>query len=249
MVFASADYNQRKQPTPSWFFKNLYLPSVSLWLQTWSSFNRLARKIEDTTWEISQFLVVYSPYFFAVQLCISHKLFSLKCPFSHMKNVAVGVGLLPLLHVLPGSKRIYTDKYVEPTSVENESGLLGHVLWYPKVTLLHCLFHMKLKSALMWNECVGTVTWPNLYMNCGGIQGLWEIVWLQERILVYVENVTVLSIEGYIVFLGIFVHSCLITLGEKKSLFGELEQVKKGSLYVLGKCFWIVDGISTSCQN
>lgn len=33
-------------------------------------------------------------------------------------------------------------------------------------------------------------------------------------------------------FLGIFVHSCLITLGKKKSLFGELQQVKKGSLYV-----------------
>lgn len=44
------------------------------------------------------------------------------------KNMCVGLGLLPLLHVLPGSKRIYTDKYVEPTSVENESGLLGHVL-------------------------------------------------------------------------------------------------------------------------
>lgn len=42
--------------------------------------------------------------------------------------MCVGLGLLPLLHVLPGSKRIYTDKYVEPTSVEDESGLLGHVL-------------------------------------------------------------------------------------------------------------------------
>lgn len=52
-------------------------------------------------------------------------------------------------------------------------------------------------------------------MNCGGIQGLWEIVWIQEIMLVYVENVTVLFIEGYTVFLGIFVHSCLITLGEK----------------------------------
>lgn len=94
-----------------------------------------------------------------------------------MKNACDGLGLLPL-HVLPGSKRIYIDNYVEPTSVENESGLLGHVLWYPKVTLLHCLFHMKLKSAPMWNERVGTVMWPNLYVNCGGIQGLWEIVCL-----------------------------------------------------------------------
>lgn len=67
--------------------------------------------------------------------------------------------------------------------------------------------------------------------------------------LVYVENVTVLFIEGYTVFLGIFVHSCLITLGGKKSLFGELEQVKKGSLYVLVKCFCITDGISISCQT
>lgn len=137
----------------------------------------------------------------------------------------------------------------EPTSVENESGLLGHVLWYPKVTLLHCLFHMKLKSAPMWNECVGTVMWSNLYMNCGGIQGLWEIVWMQEIMLVYVESITVLFIEGYMVFWGIFVHSSLITLGEKKSLFGELKQVKKGSLYVLVKCFCISGGISTSCQT
>lgn len=44
-----------------------------------------------------------------------------------MKNACDGLGLLPL-HVLPGSKRIYIDNYVEPTSVENESGLLGHVL-------------------------------------------------------------------------------------------------------------------------
>lgn len=72
-------------------------------------------------------------------------------------------------------------------------------------------------------------------MNCGGIQGLWEMLWIQEIMLVHVENVTVLFIEGYIVVLGIFVHSCLITLGEKKSLFGELEQVKKGSLCVLVK--------------
>lgn len=63
-----------------------------------------------------------------MQLHISHKLFSLKCPFSHIKIACVGLGLLPLLHVLPGSKRIYIDKYVEPTSVENESGLLGHAL-------------------------------------------------------------------------------------------------------------------------
>lgn len=150
------------------------------------------------------------------------------------KNVSVGVGLLPMLHALPGSKRIYTDKYVEPTSVENESGLLEHVLWYPKVTLLHCLFHMKLKSALMWNECVGTVMWPNLYMNCGGIQGLWEIVWLQKGILVYVENVTVLSIEAYTVFLGIFVHSCLITLGEKSHYLVNWSKWRK----VLCICWW-----------
>lgn len=44
------------------------------------------------------------------------------------EKVCVGLGLLPVLHVLLGSKRIYTDKYVEPTSVENESGLLGHAL-------------------------------------------------------------------------------------------------------------------------
>lgn len=56
-------------------------------------------------------------------------------------------------------------------------------------------------------------------MNCGGIQGLWEIVWIQEIMLVYVENVTVLFIEGYTVFLGIFVHSCLITLGEKITIW------------------------------
>lgn len=37
--------------------------------------------------------------------------------------------------------------------------------------------------------------------------------------------------------------------GEKKSLFSELEQVKKGSLHVLVKCFCITDGISTSCQT
>lgn len=166
---------QRNQPMALlfWFFFNLYLHFISLRLQTWGSFNRLARKIVDTilcaVGKQVNFLVVYNPYFFAVQLCISHKLFSLKCLFSHMKNVCVGLGLFPLLLVLQGSKRIYTDKYIEPTSVENESGLLGHVLWYPKVTLLHCLFHMKLKSALMWNECVGTVMWPNLYMNCGGI--------------------------------------------------------------------------------
>lgn len=145
---------QRKQPTALRVFLNLFLHFVSLWLQTWSFFNRLAKKLVDTTLcalrKQVHFLMVYNSYFFAVQLCISPKLFSLKCPFSHMKNVCVGVGLLPLLCVLPGSKRIYTDKYVEPTSVENESGLLGHVLWYPKVMLLHCLFHMKLKSTPMW---------------------------------------------------------------------------------------------------
>lgn len=72
--------------------------------------------------------MVCNPYFFAVQMGISPKLFSLKCPFSRRKNVCVGVGLLPLLRVLPGSERIYTDIYVEPTSVEKESGLLGHGL-------------------------------------------------------------------------------------------------------------------------
>lgn len=41
--------------------------------------------------------------------------------------------------------------------------------------------------------------------------------------LVYIENVSVLFIEGYTVFLVIFVHSCIITLEKKKSVFGELE--------------------------
>lgn len=67
--------------------------------------------------------------------------------------------------------------------------------------------------------------------------------------LVYVENVSVLFIEGYTVVLVIFVHSCLITLGKKKSLFGELEQAKKVSLYVLVKCFCIIDGIHMYCQT
>lgn len=86
-------------------------------------------------------------------------------------------------------------------------------------------------------------------MNCGGIQGLWETVWIQEIMLVHVENVTVLFIEGCTVFLGIFVHSCLITLGKKKSLFAQLEQVKKGSLYVLVKCFCITDALLVKFSN
>lgn len=161
------------------FLKNLYLHFVSLWFLLKELQVCITRKLVDTTLcalrkEVN-FLMVCNPYFFAVQMCISPKLFSLKCPFSHRKNVCVGVGLLPLLRVLPGSERIYTDIYVEPTSAEKESGLLGHGLWYPEVVLLHCLSHMKLQSAPMWNECVGAVMWPNLHMNCRGIQGLWEI--------------------------------------------------------------------------
>lgn len=169
-----------------------------------------------------------------------------------MKNACDGLGLLPL-HVLPGSKRIYIDNYVEPTSVENESGLLGHVLWYPKVTLLHCLFHMKLKSAPMWNERVGTVMWPNLYVNCGGIQGLWEIVCLCVDTR---DNVGICRECQCFIYRGLhsgFRNICAFLFnypgGKKKSIFGELEQVKKGSLYVLVKCFCITEGISISCQT
>lgn len=66
--------------------------------------------------------------------------------------------------------------------------------------------------------------------------------------LVYVENVSVL-------FIGLhsgFGNICTFLSnypGEKKSLFGELEQAKKVSLYVLVKCFCIIDGIHMYCQT
>lgn len=95
-----------------------------------------------------------------------------------MKCVCAGLDFLPLLNVLLSSKRIYIDKICWINICWKLQGAFGTFLWSPRVVLFHCLLNMKCKSALMWNEYIETVMWPNLYMNCGGIQGLWEIICL-----------------------------------------------------------------------